>query len=99
VEVEATFSAEGKLLETETDIAVKALPAPILQAMKSNFPGYKIEEAARVVKDGQTYYEFEAERKVNGKETESEFLFDARGKLISQESGSEDDEDEKDDDK
>lgn len=70
-EMSATFAADGRWLETETEIAFSALPAPIIAALE----GKKVKEAARIEKaDGSTVYEAEVRRK--------DFLFDASGKRL-----------------
>lgn len=70
-EMSATFSADGRWLETETEIAFSALPAPIQAALQ----GKKVKEAARIEKaDGSTVYEAEVRRK--------ELIFDASGKML-----------------
>ncbi len=70
-EMSANFSADGKWLETETDIKVADLPAPVRTALK----GKKIKEAARIQRaDGSTVYEAEVRHK--------DRLFDASGKQI-----------------
>lgn len=70
-EISAVFSSDGRWLETETEIAFSALPAPIQAALQ----GKKVKEAARIEKaDGSTVYEAEVKRK--------ELIFDASGKML-----------------
>lgn len=70
-EISAVFSSDGRWLETETEIAFSALPAPIQAALQ----GKKVKEAARIEKaDGSTVYEAEVRRK--------ELIFDASGKML-----------------
>lgn len=73
VEMSANFSAAGLWLETETEISVKELPAPVQTALH----GKKVKEAAKIVRaDGSTVYEAEVKHK--------DFIYDANGKLLSQ---------------
>lgn len=70
-EMSATFAADGRWLETETEIAFSELPAPVLTALQ----GKKVKEAARIEKaDGSTVYEAEVKRK--------DLIFDASGKKL-----------------
>lgn len=70
-EMSATFSADGRWLETETEIAFSELPAPIRTALQ----GKKVKETARIEKaDGSTVYEAEVRRK--------DLIFDATGKML-----------------
>lgn len=78
--VSANFDNTGNWLETETEIKVSALPESILSILKSDFEGFKIEEASKIesFKNG-ICFETEIEK---GKET-FDVLFSADGKVIS----------------
>lgn len=70
-EMSANFSADGKWIETETDIKFAELPIPVQTALK----GKKVKEAAKIQRaDGSTIYEAEVKRK--------DLLFDASGKQL-----------------
>lgn len=70
----AVFSADGKWLETETEIAVEDLPEAVRNAVK----GQKVREAARILKaDGATVFEVEIGKK--------DLIYDAKGNLLMEE--------------
>jgi hypothetical protein len=83
---EANFKQDGKtmsvvidrsgtIVETETSISVTDLPKAVQDYMKKNYPGVKIEEAARIVKaNGDINYEAEVHHK--------DIVFDVTGKFI-----------------
>jgi hypothetical protein len=66
---------QGNILETETDIAVSALPKGVQDYLSKNFKGKKIKEAATIV-DAKGMKNFEAE--IGGKD----YLFDEKGNLL-----------------
>ena len=71
VETTANFSADGKWVETETEINFSDLPTAVQTALK----GKKVKEAAKIMRaDGSTVYEAEVKRK--------DWLFDATGKKL-----------------
>lgn len=75
VETSATFSVDGKLLETETEIAVSALPKTVTEYLTKNYAGKKIKEAAKIVDaEGKIKYEAEIDKK--------DLLFDELGNFI-----------------
>lgn len=74
-EISALFDAQGNLLETETEIAVSALPAPVAAAVTQMYPGKKIKEAAQIT-DAAGKVTYEAE--VQGKD----LIFDAYGNFL-----------------
>ena len=71
----AVIDKNGTIVETETDIPVTDLPKSAQDYIKKNYPGTKIEEAARIVKaNGEVNYEAEVHHK--------DVIFDANGKYI-----------------
>lgn len=82
VETSATFSADGKLLETEHEIKISELPGAVSDYVKKNYSGCKIEEAAKITTpEGVVTYEAEIKK---GKE-EIDLIFDAAGTYITKE--------------
>ena len=69
------IDAKGNVLETETTIAVSALPAPVREYVTQHHAGKKIKEAAEIV-DAKGRKMYEAE--VGGKD----LLFDDKGQFI-----------------
>lgn len=70
---------DGKLLETETAIAINELSTPIQHFISKNYSGYKITEAAKIVDyKGRVMLEAEV-TKANEKK---DLLFDQHGKPI-----------------
>lgn len=81
VEMSANSSADGKLMETEEEIATATLPKSAIDYITKNYAGIKIEEAAKITDStGKLTYEAEVKK---GKE-EIELLFDAAGTFIKQ---------------
>jgi hypothetical protein len=77
-QMSAVFDANGTLEETETVIAVSELPAIVASYVQEQYKGFKIEEAAIVVKpNGEKIYEAE----IKGKD----LLFDLQGKFLKEE--------------
>jgi len=77
-EMSAVFDAAGAMIETEVEIAKSELPAGVQEALKKDFPGFKLEEAARITAGSVVTYEAEVEK---GEET-FELIFDGQGKLL-----------------
>ena len=70
-ETSANFAADGKWLETETEIGFSDLPAPVQSALK----GKKVKETAKIVKaDGTMMFEAEVGH--------HDLMFDAAGKAM-----------------
>lgn len=73
--ISVLFDPGGRLLETETAIAINNLPQPVTAYIKAHFPGKKIKEAAKIV-DAAGTVTYEAE--VNG----ADQIFDAAGNFL-----------------
>ncbi len=78
-EMSVVYTPAGELLETETELSVDALPAAVKKALVEKYKGQKVKEATKIVyaKTGETVYE--AELKIDGKETD--VLFTPEGKV------------------
>lgn len=84
IEKSAVFNAAGDLIQTEEEINVADLPKSIIEYANKNYPGKKINEAAKITEiTGEVKYEAEI-----GKD---DYLFDAHGKFLSKESDKKDD--------
>ena len=75
VESSTLFDASGKLLETETEIAVSAFPAGVSEYVTKNYAGQKIKEASKIDANGTITYEAEVK--------EGDLIFDSNGKFLS----------------
>ncbi|WP_300665489.1 PepSY-like domain-containing protein [Fluviicola sp.] len=74
-ETSVVIDASGKILETETEIEINALPKPVLDYLAANYKGQKVKEAAKIVLgDGTINYEAEVNKK--------DLLFDSNGSFI-----------------
>jgi len=78
VEMSVIFDAKGAVLETETELETDALPQAVQSALAKDFPGYDIEEAAKIVKAGTTTFEAQVEKG----ETKLDAIYSPDGKLI-----------------
>lgn len=78
-EMSAAYSADGKLISSETEISPSQLPEAARNYMSEHFPGQKISEACKITAaDGTVTYEAEVQK--------SDYLFDANGVFLSKES-------------
>lgn len=75
VEMSCLFDATGKLLETESEIEISALPEKISDYVAKNYAGEKIKEASKII-DSKNITTYEAEVK------EGDLVFDAGGNFI-----------------
>lgn len=77
-DMSVNLNVDGKVLETETTIEISQLPDSIDKYVQNNYKGYKITEAAKIVKaNGVTLFEAEIQ-KGNSK---NDLLFDSQGKI------------------
>jgi Putative beta-lactamase-inhibitor-like, PepSY-like len=87
VKYSAKLDQSGALLETETAIKKSDLPTAVLQALKTQFVGYTVEEIEKITyPDSTIAYEMEVEKG----EEEYELLMDSSGKVLKKEVEKED---------
>ena len=90
VEQSATFTPEGKWIETETEIKSSDLPQAVQQTVAKQFAGYKTKEASKVENEKNgNFYEVEVEK---GKEV-IEVALSATGEVLSKKAEGKDKED------
>lgn len=76
-EMSAVITAAGVLKETETEMSVAQLPAPVQKALATNYKTFKITEAASIVTAATGITTYEAEVSQGGKHRD--VLFNADG--------------------
>ena len=75
IESSADFGPNGQVLETETEIAVSALPKGVTDYCAKNMAGKKIKEASKITfADGKVNYEAEVD--------EADYIFDSNGTFL-----------------
>lgn len=74
-ETSVLITPHGNIIETETEIAVSALPAKVIAYVKTNLGDKKIKEASIII-DAKGVKKYEAE--VGG----TDYVFDENGNLI-----------------
>lgn len=89
----ANFDSAGTLLETEEAVPSKSLPTTVAEALKKQFPGFRIEEANKLSTPGSPMmYEVELEKN----EQSVEVRLSADGNIISKKTEEEHEKGEKD---
>ncbi len=74
-ETSATFSADGKLMETEQEIEKSVLPSEITAYVSKNYAGKNISEVSKITTaEGTIMYEVEIDKK--------DLMFDEKGNFI-----------------
>ena len=79
-EMSAVITGAGVLKETETEMAVAQLPAPVKKTLAANYKTFKIKEAARILTAATGITTYEAEISQGGKT--HDVLFNADGSEI-----------------
>ena len=78
---EASYAANGSVLETEEEIKLEELPAAVTDAIMKAHPHATVAEAEKVLKPNGTISGYEVEIKDGGKELE--IKLDTTGKILS----------------
>lgn len=77
-ELSLLLDASGNILETETEIEIKDLPAAVTDYISKNVKGKKIKEASKIVtSNGTVTYEAEVEKE--------DYIFDSNGVFLKKE--------------
>ena len=58
----ALFDASGKMISQKQEIEESALPTEVTTAIKNDYPDYEVDDAEKLTKDGETYYQVELEK-------------------------------------
>ncbi|WP_185204571.1 PepSY-like domain-containing protein [Chryseobacterium sp. C3] len=74
-ETSVVITPSGNILETETEMSINSLSAPIKAYITKNYPNQKIKEAAKIT-DAKGIITYEAE--ISGKD----LIFDKNGKFL-----------------
>ncbi|MXV38325.1 hypothetical protein GO491_06485 [Flavobacteriaceae bacterium Ap0902] len=75
---DAWYDARGNLVKYKAEVAEKDLPAAITNAIKSNYPVYKIDDADMYVENGKTVYKIEIEKA----DEKRDIYLDKNGKTV-----------------
>jgi hypothetical protein len=79
VDHEVWYDASGRMLRHEEEISASDLPAAVVTAINTEFPGYRVDDVERITMDGAVSYVVEL--KMKGYQ-EWKAAFDPQGKLI-----------------
>jgi uncharacterized membrane protein YkoI len=84
-DVEVEVTADGKVLQVETEIAMSKVPGVVTDALQAKLPKFKPEGVKSIAKEGKVVsYEFEGD---DEKGKEIEVYVDADGKTVKVEEG------------
>ena len=67
-EYSALFDASGKMVLVKTEIPAAEIPAAVQATISQKYQNKKIEDAEKIEKHGQVFYEVELDGKLFGKE-------------------------------
>lgn len=80
--IDATFAADGRIVEVEEAIELAMLPAAAQTELASNFKDAAIKGAEHVRRGERVIYEVKVDVPENGSSKRFELVFDADGKLL-----------------
>jgi hypothetical protein len=75
---EAWFDNTGKLIRVEQEISDGDLPQAVIDVIKSQYAGYRVDDAEKITENGRVSYKVEIEKK----EDERKLVFSEDGKLL-----------------
>lgn len=77
VDHKALYDQKGKLLAWKCDVRAGQLPAPVLKTIRSQYKGYKVDDAEKITRDKMELYQVE----LDGNPDVS-LVFDKDGKVV-----------------
>lgn len=75
---EAWYDKTGTLLRHEEEITGKELPEAVMNTIKANYAGYKVDDVDKITANGQVTYEVELE----SRQGDLKKVFDTKGQEI-----------------
>ena len=78
VDHKALYEANGKLLAWKYDVRSGALPAPVTRAIRTQYKGFKVDDAEMITRGKEIFYQVE----LDGKPDDLKVVFDKEGKVI-----------------
>ena len=73
----ALFDASGKMISQKQEIEETALPTEVVTAIQKDYPDFEVDDAEKLTKDGETYYQVELEKFLRDKKK----VYSADGQL------------------
>ena len=64
----ALLDTSGKIISHKQEIEESELPAEVLTAIQNDFSDYKVDDAEKLMKDGEIYYQVELEKFLSDQE-------------------------------
>ncbi len=71
------IDASGKMIVQKQEIEESELPAEVMATIKKDYSDFKVDDAEKLMKDGETYYQVELEKFLRDEEK----VFSADGQL------------------